>query len=80
MGTIGFFQNYVLESMDNLWFDRMASKDRKNVAKEIKAHINDVSKPPLLVFPEGTCVRITPSLCACVPMCLCAFAPMRLWG
>jgi len=55
--AIGFFQKYVLESMDNLWFDRMASKDRKAVARKIKEHIADVTKPPLLVFPEGTCVN-----------------------
>ena len=35
----------------------LASKDRAHVAKEIKAHAADVSKPPLLVFPEGTCVN-----------------------
>ena len=35
----------------------MASKDRKAVARKIKEHIADVTKPPLLVFPEGTCVN-----------------------
>ena len=116
-GLIGFFQNYVLDVMENMWFDRpvlilkerrgeqkkgkkerfyrigffgrnkggddylipwltslqpllsdiddaglfntnrLASKDRSYVAKRIKEHVADVSKPPLLVFPEGTCVN-----------------------
>lgn len=36
---------------------RLASKDRSYVAKRIKEHVADISKPPLLVFPEGTCVN-----------------------
>lgn len=56
-GGIGFFQKHVLTVMENLWFDRMTSKDRKLVAKKIRDHVNDLSKPPLLVFPEGTCVN-----------------------
>jgi len=56
-GLIGFFQNYVLDVMENMWFDRLASKDRSYVAKRIKEHVADISKPPLLVFPEGTCVN-----------------------
>lgn len=56
-GFLGFFQNYVLACMGNLWFDRLASRDRAHVAKKIKEHAADVSKPPLLVFPEGTCVN-----------------------
>eukprot|EP00039_Didymoeca_costata_P018929 m.335553 g.335553 ORF g.335553 m.335553 type:complete len:516 (+) comp17627_c0_seq1:354-1901(+) len=56
-GLLGFFQNYVLAVMDNLWFDRLVNKDRKVMVQKIKAHVNDDSKPPLLVFPEGTCVN-----------------------
>lgn len=56
-GVIGFFQDYVLSCMNNLWFNRMDLKDRQLVAKRIKHHIQDPDKPPLLVFPEGTCVN-----------------------
>lgn len=56
-GTIGFFQKYVLHPMGNLWFNRSENKDRAKVARAIEAHSKDVSKPPLLVFPEGTCVN-----------------------
>lgn len=43
--------------MKNLWFNRMDSKDRTVVAERIKEHAADVKNPPLLVFPEGTCVN-----------------------
>ncbi|EDQ84773.1 uncharacterized protein MONBRDRAFT_29885 [Monosiga brevicollis MX1] len=57
-GVIGFFQKYVLNfGTDNLWFDRMESRDRTTVAQKIKQHAADTSKAPLLVFPEGTCVN-----------------------
>ena len=56
-GLLGFFQTHLLASMDNLWFDRLESKDRQVMARRIRAHAADTSKPPLLVFPEGTCVN-----------------------
>eukprot|EP00042_Codosiga_hollandica_P051595 m.636609 g.636609 ORF g.636609 m.636609 type:complete len:464 (+) comp58311_c0_seq7:4551-5942(+) len=56
-GLLGFFQNQVLSSMENLWFDRLVSRDRALVAQKIREHAADVTKPPLLVFPEGTCVN-----------------------
>lgn len=56
-GLIGFFQKYVLHPMGNLWFNRSENKDRIKVAKAIETHSMDTSKPPLLVFPEGTCVN-----------------------
>eukprot|EP00730_Choanoeca_flexa_P016445 TRINITY_DN7768_c0_g1_i5.p1 TRINITY_DN7768_c0_g1~~TRINITY_DN7768_c0_g1_i5.p1 ORF type:complete len:446 (+),score=41.90 TRINITY_DN7768_c0_g1_i5:21-1358(+) len=57
-GVIGFFQKVVLNfGTDNLWFDRMASRDRSLVAQQIREHAQDTSKHPLLVFPEGTCVN-----------------------
>jgi glycerol-3-phosphate O-acyltransferase 3/4 len=56
-GLIGFFQKRVLDVMENMWFDRLAGKDRQYVAKRIEEHVADLTKPPLLVFPEGTCVN-----------------------
>ena len=44
---------YVLAAMGNLWFNRLESADRKKVADKIQAHAADMTKPPLLVFPEG---------------------------
>eukprot|EP00041_Stephanoeca_diplocostata_P019943 m.437076 g.437076 ORF g.437076 m.437076 type:complete len:465 (+) comp21430_c0_seq1:242-1636(+) len=56
-GVIGFFQKHVLHVLGCLWFDRMEAKDRSLVSKAIREHSMDVTKPPLLVFPEGTCVN-----------------------
>jgi len=56
-GVIGFFQRHVLKSLGCLWFNRMQQKDRSLVSQLIKEHAMDLSKPPLLVFPEGTCVN-----------------------
>ena len=56
-GFIGFCQDYFLGQMHCVWFDRAESKDRQIVARKIQAHISDPSKPPLLIFPEGTCVN-----------------------
>eukprot|EP01136_Pigoraptor_vietnamica_P006670 Opistho-1_new@39864 len=56
-GVIGFFQDYVLASMNCLWFDRMEANDRVAVARRIKEHISNPANPPLIIFPEGTCVN-----------------------
>eukprot|EP01137_Pigoraptor_chileana_P006431 Opistho-2@50818 len=56
-GVIGFFQDYVLGSMNCLWFDRMEANDRVVVARRIREHISNPLNPPLIIFPEGTCVN-----------------------
>eukprot|EP00040_Diaphanoeca_grandis_P017286 m.89961 g.89961 ORF g.89961 m.89961 type:complete len:456 (-) comp26348_c0_seq4:350-1717(-) len=56
-GLIGFFQKYVLYPLHCVWFNRAEQKDRRAVALTIREHSMDLSKPPLLVFPEGTCVN-----------------------
>jgi glycerol-3-phosphate O-acyltransferase 3/4 len=56
-GVIGFFQNNILNPLGCLWFNRMEQKDRELVSLRIKEHSMDLTKPPLLVFPEGTCVN-----------------------
>eukprot|EP00038_Savillea_parva_P008186 m.175293 g.175293 ORF g.175293 m.175293 type:complete len:520 (+) comp13966_c0_seq1:71-1630(+) len=56
-GFIGFFQNNILNPLGCLWFNRMQRRDRELVSELIKEHSMDISKPPLLVFPEGTCVN-----------------------
>ncbi|KNC77476.1 hypothetical protein SARC_10066 [Sphaeroforma arctica JP610] len=56
-GTLGFFQEHVLNCMNNLWFDRLDTKDRTSMSGRIKEHIMDPASPPLMLFPEGTCVN-----------------------
>jgi len=57
VGFVGFLQDYLLRSLGCLWFERNEQKERLLVAKRIREHISDVSRPPLLIFPEGTCVN-----------------------
>jgi glycerol-3-phosphate O-acyltransferase 3/4 len=55
-GLMGFFQKYVVGSM-GVWFDRTNVHDRHYVSKKIREHIADPENPPVLIFPEGTCVN-----------------------
>ena len=32
-------------------------KDRKAVARRLRQHAQDPTKPPILIFPEGTCIN-----------------------
>ena len=34
-------------------------KDRSIVAAKLREHVNDPIKPPILIFPEGTCINNT---------------------
>jgi len=57
VAVIGFFQKYVLSCLGCLWFDRKDSEDRAKISQQIKEHVYDDNKLPLLLFPEGTCVN-----------------------
>jgi hypothetical protein len=56
-GILGFFQKKILTLNGSLMFNRAEKKDRSLVAKKMKQHVADVTKAPLLIFPEGTCVN-----------------------
>ncbi|KAM9980860.1 hypothetical protein ACTFIY_003184 [Dictyostelium cf. discoideum] len=56
-GLIGFIQDYILNCIGCLWFDRAESKDRLLVAQQISKHIENENNDPLLIFPEGVCVN-----------------------
>lgn len=56
-GVMGLIQDKVITPLGNIWFERFESRDRKLVAKRILSHIDDLSKPPLMIFPEGVCVN-----------------------
>ena len=54
-GWVGFLQDYLLDSINCVWFNRGETKDRRIVAERLRSHAHDVRKAdtPLLVFPEG---------------------------
>eukprot|EP00193_Tetraselmis_chui_P014428 CAMPEP_0177791090 /NCGR_PEP_ID=MMETSP0491_2-20121128/23732_1 /TAXON_ID=63592 /ORGANISM="Tetraselmis chuii, Strain PLY429" /LENGTH=450 /DNA_ID=CAMNT_0019313267 /DNA_START=213 /DNA_END=1566 /DNA_ORIENTATION=- len=56
-GWVGYIQKYALDPQGCLYFNRTEAGDRKLVSERMKAHVRDPMKPPLLIFPEGTCVN-----------------------
>lgn len=56
-GWLGFIQTKLLKPLGCLWFNRTDHGDRVRVSAAIKDHIADAGRPPLLIFPEGTCVN-----------------------
>ncbi|XP_077457495.1 glycerol-3-phosphate acyltransferase 3-like [Stigmatopora argus] len=58
-GLIGLVQRAMVRSCPHVWFERAEMKDRHLVTKRLKDHVNDKTKLPILIFPEGTCVNNT---------------------
>ncbi|TPX47892.1 hypothetical protein SeLEV6574_g02393 [Synchytrium endobioticum] len=56
-GILGFFLKSVLALNGSLIFDRAAKHDRTYVPLKMKQHTRELSRSPLLIFPEGTCVN-----------------------
>jgi len=58
-GFLGRMQSILSNASAHIWFDRNESKDRALVAKRLKEHVDDPTKLPILIFPEGTCINNT---------------------
>uniref|UniRef100_A0AAQ4S2E7 1-acylglycerol-3-phosphate O-acyltransferase 9, like n=1 Tax=Gasterosteus aculeatus aculeatus TaxID=481459 RepID=A0AAQ4S2E7_GASAC len=58
-GLMGVLQRAMVRSCPHVWFERAEMKDRHLVTKRLKDHVNDKTKLPILIFPEGTCVNNT---------------------
>ncbi|KAH7728708.1 CRE-ACL-5 protein [Aphelenchoides avenae] len=58
-GILGALQRALSRSAHHIWFERSEARDRKLVAKRLKEHVDDPSKLPILIFPEGTCINNT---------------------
>jgi glycerol-3-phosphate O-acyltransferase 3/4 len=56
-GLVGVLQDKLIAPLQNIWFERSEVRDRKIVSERMTQHINDLSNPPLLIFPEGVCVN-----------------------
>ena len=56
-GFLNFAQQAVGRCASHIWFERTEAKDRQLVRKKLQAHVNDESKLPILIFPEGTCIN-----------------------
>ncbi|XP_018109969.1 glycerol-3-phosphate acyltransferase 4 S homeolog isoform X2 [Xenopus laevis] len=58
-GLMGVIQRAMVKSCPHVWFERSEVKDRHLVAKRLTDHVQDKSKLPILIFPEGTCINNT---------------------
>lgn len=58
-GFLGVLQKALSRASPHIWFERAESKDRHAVAQRLKDHVSDPKNPPILIFPEGTCINNT---------------------
>ncbi|KRX38912.1 Glycerol-3-phosphate acyltransferase 4 [Trichinella murrelli] len=58
-GFLGFIQNSLLKLDAHIWFDREEGSDKLLVRNRLREHVQDHSKLPILIFPEGTCINNT---------------------
>ncbi|XP_053670898.1 glycerol-3-phosphate acyltransferase 3 [Anopheles nili] len=58
-GFLGVLQRALARASPHIWFERAEVKDRLFVAKRLKEHVSDPINPPILIFPEGTCINNT---------------------
>uniref|UniRef100_A0A8C7V0J5 Phospholipid/glycerol acyltransferase domain-containing protein n=1 Tax=Oncorhynchus mykiss TaxID=8022 RepID=A0A8C7V0J5_ONCMY len=58
-GLMGVIQKSMVKACPHIWFERSEVKDRHLVAKRLSDHVEDKTKLPILIFPEGTCINNT---------------------
>uniref|UniRef100_A0A0K0EV59 PlsC domain-containing protein n=1 Tax=Strongyloides venezuelensis TaxID=75913 RepID=A0A0K0EV59_STRVS len=58
-GFLGLLQRAFSRGSSHIWFDRSEAKDRALVSRTLKEHVDDITKLPILIFPEGTCINNT---------------------
>jgi glycerol-3-phosphate O-acyltransferase 3/4 len=58
-GFLGILQRALARASPHIWFERSEVKDREAVAKRLRQHVSDSRNPPILIFPEGTCINNT---------------------
>lgn len=58
-GFLGILQNALKRASPHIWFERGEVKDRSAVTTRLRQHIQDPYNPPILIFPEGTCINNT---------------------
>ncbi|KAK6766698.1 hypothetical protein RB195_026153 [Necator americanus] len=58
-GFLGFIQNSLSRAEHHIWFERSEAADRKKVTQRLREHVQDESKLPIIIFPEGTCINNT---------------------
>ncbi|BHF59904.1 glycerol-3-phosphate acyltransferase [Sparganum proliferum] len=58
-GFFGLVERILSSAVPTIWFDRSEIFDRSAVAKRLREHVATPGAPPILIFPEGTCINNT---------------------
>ena len=56
---MGVIQKSLSKGAAHIWFNRSEAKERLEVARRLREHVEDPEKLPILIFPEGTCINNT---------------------
>ncbi|XP_060523488.1 glycerol-3-phosphate acyltransferase 4 isoform X1 [Cylas formicarius] len=58
-GFLGLLQRALARASPHIWFERSEVRDRHAVAERLREHVSNPNNPPILIFPEGTCINNT---------------------
>ncbi|KAL1491612.1 hypothetical protein ABEB36_012184 [Hypothenemus hampei] len=58
-GFLGLLQRALARASPHIWFERSEARDKKFVLQRLIEHTSDPKNPPILIFPEGTCINNT---------------------
>uniref|UniRef100_A0A0V0J5A8 Phospholipid/glycerol acyltransferase domain-containing protein n=2 Tax=Schistocephalus solidus TaxID=70667 RepID=A0A0V0J5A8_SCHSO len=58
-GFFGLVEEILSSAVPTIWFDRSETFDRSAVARRLREHVAMPGAPPILIFPEGTCINNT---------------------
>ncbi|EDV38413.1 uncharacterized protein Dana_GF21703, isoform B [Drosophila ananassae] len=58
-GILGVLQRALSRVSPHMWFDRQELGDREALGLVLRLHGTNKDRPPILLFPEGTCINNT---------------------
>ncbi|XP_034472251.1 glycerol-3-phosphate acyltransferase 3 [Drosophila innubila] len=58
-GILGLIQRALARASPHLWFERRALGERESLGLVLRLHATGRTRPPILLFPEGTCINNT---------------------
>lgn len=58
-GILGVLQRALSRVSHHMWFDRKELADREALGLVLRLHCSMKDRPPVLLFPEGTCINNT---------------------
>ncbi|BFG01381.1 glycerol-3-phosphate acyltransferase 4 [Drosophila madeirensis] len=58
-GILGVFQSSLSRVSPHMWFNRREPGEREALGDALRQHTQSPDKPPILLFPEGTCINNT---------------------